>query len=83
MDKAVEINNNCIGRIGCAFGIGTHLTNDCGLKPANIVMKLTECRMNSKQPSKHCVKLSDAEGKHMGDPDEVSLVLLTINQHYK
>ncbi len=66
MDKAVEINNNCIGRIGCAFGIGTHLTNDCGLKPANIVMKLTECRMNSKQPSKHCVKLSDAEGKHMG-----------------
>lgn len=83
MDKAVEINNNCIGRIGCAFGIGTHLTNDCGLKPANIVMKLTECRMNSKQPSKHCVKLSDAEGKHMGDPDEVSLALLTINQHYK
>ena len=83
MNKAAEIARNCRGRIKCAFGIGTNLTNDVNLKPANIVMKLTECQMNYKQPTRKCVKLSDSEGKHMGDPDEVALALMLINQHYK
>lgn len=82
MDKAVEIHNSCYGRIRAAFGIGTHLTNDVGLKPANIVMKLTSCQMNAKQPERKCVKISDSVGKHMGDPDEVALACMLIKQHY-
>src|SRR5689334_11217646 len=30
-------------RVACGFGIGTHLTNDVGLAPLNIVMKLVSC----------------------------------------
>lgn len=81
VDKAAEIARNCQGRIKCSFGIGTHLTNDFGKTPANIVMKLSSCQMTPNQSLRKCVKLSDSEGKHTGDPDEVALALLTINQH--
>lgn len=82
IDKAIEIANNCKGRIKCSFGIGTNLTNDVGITPSNIVMKLTSCQMNSKQPIRKCVKISDSKGKHMGDPDEVALACMLIKQHY-
>ena len=72
-DKAAEISNYCKTRIKCAFGIGTYLTNDVGLKPANIVMKLTSCQMSPKQPLRQCIKLSDVEGKHTGFPEEITL----------
>ena len=37
----------------------------------NIVMKLTKCRMNSKQSWSSCIKLSDDLGKHLGPYKEV------------
>lgn len=77
--KIQEIKNHCYGRINCAFGIGTYLTNDTNFTPPNVVMKLKECQMNDKQPIKNCVKLSDVEGKHTGDPNEVALAELTLN----
>ena len=81
--KAVDIFNCCKGRIKCSFGIGTNLTCDLeGVKPSNIVMKLVSCQMNSKQPVKKCIKLSDVEGKHIGDPEEVALAQMIISQHY-
>jgi len=40
-----------------SFGIGTNLTNDTGIDPINIVIKMTEC---NGQP---VVKLSDSPGK--------------------
>lgn len=83
INKAIEIDRYCKGRIKASFGIGTNLTNDVDLKPANIVMKLTSCQMNTKQPERKCVKLSDSPGKHMGDPDEVALACMLIKQHYK
>ena len=61
-----EIEAFCKGRIRCSAGIGTNLTNDCGHKPSNIVMKLSSCRMNANQPWYDCIKLSDDLGKHMG-----------------
>lgn len=64
--KALEIQNYCKGRIRCSFGIGTNLTNDVGVKPLNIVMKLTSCQMTKNTPVYNCVKLSDDEGKHIG-----------------
>ena len=68
-----DIAAYCNGRIRCAAGIGTNLTNDCGFKPSNIVMKLSKCRMNSNQPWYNCIKLSDDEGKHMGSDKEVEI----------
>ena len=69
--KALEIQEYCRGKIRCAFGIGTNLTNDTGFKPSNIVMKLTQCKMNVNQEWRECVKLSDDIGKHIGSPEEV------------
>lgn len=70
-EKALEVREYCRGRIRCAFGIGTNLTNDTGHKPSNIVMKLTSCQMNKNQPVFNCVKLSDDLGKHTGQEQEV------------
>ena len=68
-----EIAEYCGNRIRCAAGIGTNLTNDCGHRPSNIVMKLKRCRMNQRQPWFDCIKLSDDEGKHMGPIKEVEI----------
>lgn len=77
-DKAQDIMEYCRGRIRCAFGIGTNLTNDTGFKPSNIVMKLTTCMMNKNQPIYSCVKLSDDEGKHTGNIEEVENCLISL-----
>ena len=70
--KAKDIKIYCEGKINAAFGIGTNLTNDIeGSVPGNLVMKLTKCRMNSKQSWSSCIKLSDDLGKHMGPEVEV------------
>lgn len=76
--KAEAIRQFCNGKINCSFGIGTNLTNDTGNKPANIVMKLMECRMNEKDTWKHCIKLSDDLGKHMGDKNELLVCETTL-----
>ena len=71
-EKAAGIYKYCNGKIRAAFGIGTNLTNDIeGSVPGNLVMKLTKCRMNSKQSWSFCIKLSDDLGKHMGPEVEV------------
>ena len=55
--KAAEIWRRFRERTNVSFGIGTNLTHDTGVKPANIVIKMTEC---NGQP---VVKLSDSPGK--------------------
>ncbi|MFT4247087.1 MAG: nicotinate phosphoribosyltransferase [Pseudomonas sp.] len=47
------------GRCRLSFGVGTHLTNDLGPTPLNIVIKMTRC---NGQP---VAKLSDSPGKSM------------------
>ena len=89
--KAAEINNFCKGIIRCSFGIGTDLTcdvygnyyNALG-KPfkydaENIVMKMSECRMNSNQPWNFCIKISDDYEKHMGDNSEFEHACYELN----
>lgn len=46
-------------RAKVGFGIGTFLSNDCGLEPLNQVMKLIECN------GRPVAKISDTEGKLM------------------
>ncbi|ACU08475.1 Nicotinate phosphoribosyltransferase [Flavobacteriaceae bacterium 3519-10] len=72
LEKVAEITNACKGKIGISFGIGTNLTNDVGLKPMNIVMKLVAAKSVSGDwiPT---VKLSDEHAKYTGDPKMIEL----------
>lgn len=72
-NKYLDIHNYFTGRIRVSAGIGTNLTNDCGLKPANIVMKLSKCRINKNQDWRNCIKISDDLGKHLGDSKEFEI----------
>lgn len=77
-EKALEIKRYCEGKIRCAFGIGTNLTNDTGNSPVNIVMKLTDCAITEGRKFISCVKLSDDLGKHTGSDDEVQKCLASL-----
>ncbi len=63
LNKAWELHQYFQGRIKTSFGIGTNLTNDMGITPINIVLKLVEC---NGQP---VAKLSDSPGKTMINND--------------
>ena len=72
LEKVDEITKACSGKIGISFGIGTNLTNDVGLTPMNIVMKVigVQAPNNEWIPT---VKLSDERGKYTGDPKMIEL----------
>ena len=71
-ETAADIKEYFAGRIKVTFGIGTNLTCDIpNIKPMNIVMKLKECRINSRQPIYGCVKLSDVSGKAIGKKADI------------
>lgn len=57
--------------IKCSFGIGTNMTNDVGVKPLNIVIKMISAFIVDEWVD--TVKLSDNEGKHTGNADMVEL----------
>ena len=69
LDKALALWRHFAPHIQLGFGIGTNLTNDVGLTPLNIVMKLV--RANG-QP---VAKISDTPGKTLCE-DETYLAYL-------
>jgi nicotinate phosphoribosyltransferase len=71
VDMIERIENFCKGRIRTSYGIGTNLTNDVGVKPLNMVIKLTAVKVDEIWVP--TVKLSDDKGKHTGENDAVSL----------
>jgi nicotinate phosphoribosyltransferase len=73
VNSCIELNEYCKNKIKCSFGIGTSLTNDVGVKPLNIVIKLFEVNGNP------AIKLSDVAGKHTGDKKTIDLVKELIN----
>lgn len=79
-EKVETITKACKGRIGISFGIGTNLTNDVGLVPMNIVMKLTEV-LTSDNVWVKTVKLSDEPKKHTGDPRMIELAKEILRIH--
>ena len=66
-EKAVEIQKWCNGLIKCSFGIGTNLSNDVGVTPLNMVIKLASAKPTSEDEWIPTIKLSDVSGKHTGD----------------
>jgi len=67
--RAIALYRHFADRTQLGFGIGTNLSNDVGLVPLNIVMKLTRC---NDQP---VAKLSDSPGKTLCD-DQTFLAYL-------
>jgi len=67
--RALALYRHFADRTQLGFGIGTNLSNDVGLTPLNIVMKLTHC---NGQP---VAKLSDSPGKTLCD-DQTFLAYL-------
>jgi nicotinate phosphoribosyltransferase len=63
IDKVLAIYDTFADRAQTGFGVGTHLTNDMGLEPLNIVMKIVSV---NGQP---VAKISDEPGKTLAtDP---------------
>ena len=69
LPEAFRLYRHFADRVQLGFGIGTNLSNDVGLTPLNIVMKLTHC---NGQP---VAKLSDSPGKTLCE-DETFLAYL-------
>ena len=77
-EKVTRIANHCRGRIGISFGIGTNFTNDVGLPPMNIVIKMTEAYPEEAHWTP-VIKLSDESGKHTGDDKMIALAKQILN----
>ncbi|SFL82079.1 nicotinate phosphoribosyltransferase [Rugamonas rubra] len=75
LERAFALYRHFAGRIMTGFGIGTNLTNDVGLAPLNIVMKLVACNGQS------VAKLSDSPGKTLCK-DETFLAYLRQVFHH-
>ena len=54
----------------CSFGIGTNFSNDVGVKPLNMVIKITAAKPEGSEWLP-CVKLTDSPGKYTGDIDAI------------
>jgi len=61
LPKAIALYRQFAGRTKTRFGIGTNLTNDLGIEPLNLVMKMVSCNNHP------VAKISDAPGKTLCD----------------
>ncbi|MGC7986116.1 nicotinate phosphoribosyltransferase, partial [Salmonella enterica] len=57
LPQALRLYRHFSDRAMTGFGIGTNLSNDTGIAPLNIVMKLSSCNGQA------VAKLSDSPGK--------------------
>ena len=73
LEAIARIKGHVAGRLHDVYGVGTFLTNDVGVQPLNIVIKLFEVKPKGETDFLPVVKLSDSPGKHTGDPDEIDL----------
>lgn len=78
--KVERIARYCKDKIGISFGIGTNFTNDVGLDPMNIVIKMTEAHPDDAHWIP-VVKLSDVQGKYTGDPNMIELGKTILGIH--
>ncbi len=79
-EKVEEIADFCRGKIRMSFGIGTNLTNDVGVTPLDIVIKVLEAKPEG-QEWMPTIKLSDTPGKYTGDKEQIELCKNLLNIH--
>ncbi|MGM5631111.1 nicotinate phosphoribosyltransferase [Apibacter raozihei] len=78
LNEVKKIKEYVNGRIHDTYGIGTYLSNDVGVKPLNMVIKLTHVKETPSDEYLNAVKLSDVLGKNTGDEKEINLSKLTL-----
>jgi len=64
LESAVDIFTRFNDQIQTSFGIGTHLTNDCGFVAPQVVIKMVQCNR------KPVAKISDSQDKGMCEDPE-------------
>jgi nicotinate phosphoribosyltransferase len=64
LESAVDIFARFNDQIQTSFGIGTHLTNDCGFIAPQVVIKMVQCNR------KPVAKISDSQDKGMCEDPE-------------
>lgn len=69
-EKLAALNDEFSRRIMVSGGIGTNFTNDVGVKPLNIVIKLIAADFGNGM--RGTVKLSDEAGKHTGRSQDIT-----------
>lgn len=79
LDRISKIRKHVRGRIHDVYGIGTYLTNDVGVTPLNIVIKITGSKPYKGGDFHAVIKLSDDPEKHTGDPAEIRLCRAVLN----
>jgi len=75
-DKYINIDTQVRRFAQPVGGIGTHFTNDVGVNPLNIVIKLKTADFG--QGPVDVVKLSDNEGKHTGHKFAIDMVKVEL-----
>jgi len=77
-ENAIDINNYCGNDIKVSFGIGTNFTNDVGVIPLNMVIKMTAIKPE-KDIWHNTIKLSDSLGKHTGPQKDIEIAKYVLN----
>jgi nicotinate phosphoribosyltransferase len=78
LEKVKEIRQYVNGRLRDVYGIGTYLTNDVGIEPLNIVMKMVAAKPAGHTGYVPTVKLSDTKEKNTGEAAEIAACLDAI-----
>jgi nicotinate phosphoribosyltransferase len=79
VEEVERIKKHVANRIHDTYGIGTFFTNDVGATPLNMVIKLTQVKINPERDYFDAIKLSDVKGKNTGDSNEIKIAKLTLN----
>jgi len=78
VEKIQNIHNYAKGKVKDGYGIGTWFTNDVGVRPMNIVIKLVGMWEKGLGWTS-AIKLSDHPTKHTGDEWMINLCKNTLN----
>lgn len=78
VEEVKRIKQHVDGKVHDTYGIGTYFTNDVGVKPLNMVIKLTHVKFSPDSDYYAAIKLSDAKGKNTGDSEEIQIAKLTL-----
>jgi nicotinate phosphoribosyltransferase len=80
IEKIKAIKQKIKGRIRDGYGIGTYFTNDVGIQPLNMVIKMSEAKPHPRMDYVPVVKISDIREKVTGNEDELILCKKMLNQ---
>lgn len=75
LEEVKRIKQYVNGRIHDAYGIGTFLTNDVGVLPLNMVIKMAAAKPHPSFDWIPAIKLSDAPIKHTGNKEDIQLCM--------